>query len=102
MQTDPAKVISLARKPSALIPLAMSVAALIDVLLAVAFFGAHHDSGEGAAAHIFQLLIAGQLPFLAWFAVQWMRRDFPRRLPVMLLQGAAIAVALSPLSFLRL
>jgi len=101
MQTYP-NAASLARKPSALIPLAMSFAALVDVLIAVAFFGAHHQSDEGAAAHIFQLLIVGQLPFLAWFAVQWLRRDFSRALPVMLLQAAAIAVALFPVWFLRL
>ena len=92
----PGNVTALVRKPSAVIPILMSGAALAVVLTADQLFGAGHEADEGAPAHIFQILIAGQLPFLAWFAFQWLRRDFKSALPVIGLQVAAIAIALFP------
>ena len=100
--TYPGNVTALVRKPSGMIPIIMSAAALAVVLTAVAMVGARHEPDEGAAAHMFQILIAGQLPFLAWFAFHWLRRDFRSALSVMLLQGAAIAVALFPVWYFGL
>ena len=34
-----------------------------------AIFGIVHEADEGAAAHIFQLLMATQLPLVAFFAI---------------------------------
>ena len=52
------------KQPSALIPIAMSLAALAMTLGYLAIFGvaAAHEPDEGTAAHIFQLLMAGQVP----------------------------------------
>jgi hypothetical protein len=52
------------RKPSAFLPVAMSLAALGVVLFHVAIFGAARETDEGAAAHLWQVLMAGQLPLL--------------------------------------
>ena len=98
----PANVTAFVKKPSAAIPIIMSAAALAVVLTAVAMFGARPEPDEGAAAHIFQILIAGQLPFLAWFAFHWLRRDFKSALSVIALQVAAIAVALFPVWYFGL
>ena len=66
---------ALARKPSALVPLAMSTAALLLVVGVVSFYGVVRDPDEGTAAHVWQLLMLGQFPFLAWFAIKWLRRN---------------------------
>jgi len=95
-------VASLVRKPSGAIPIVMSGAALAVVLAAVAFFGARPEPDEGAAAHIFQILIAGQIPFLGWFAFYWLRRDFRSAASVIGLQVAAIAIALFPVWYFGL
>lgn len=102
MQIHPGNVTDLVRKPSAAIPIAMSACALATVLAAVAFFGARHQPDEGAAAHIFQILIAGQLPFLAWFVLHWANRDLKGALAILALQGAAIVIALFPVWYFGL
>ena len=53
------------KQPSAFIPLAMSFAALSLVLGHVAFFGVAREADEGTAAHLWQLLMAGQLPVMS-------------------------------------
>jgi hypothetical protein len=73
----------------------MSFAALGLVLGQIAMHGTARQLDEGAAAHLWQLLMAAQLPIIAFFAVTWVAR-FPRNgLPVLALQvGAALAAAL--------
>jgi hypothetical protein len=90
------------RKPSALLPLAMSLAALATVIVHVALFGAAREADEGTAAHIWQLLMAGQVPFIAFFAVKWLPRTPRRALPVLALQAAAVLAALAPVYLLNL
>ena len=41
---------------------ARSLAALADVVVSIAIFGVVHETDEGTAAHIWQLLMAGQMP----------------------------------------
>lgn len=100
--TYPGNVTALVRKPSGVIPIAMSALAFVTVMSAVTLFGAKPEPDEGAVAHIFQILIAGQLPFLAWFAFHWLRSDFRSAFSVMVLQGAAIAIALFPVWYFGL
>ena len=57
----------LLRRPSALIPLAMSATALATVVVHVAMFGTARQADEGTAAHLWQLLMAAQLPVIAFF-----------------------------------
>lgn len=67
--------ISITKQPSALFPLAMSFAALAMVLGHAAMFGVVHEADEGIAAHIFQLLMAAQVPIVAFFAIKWLLLD---------------------------
>ena len=84
--------VSLMKQPSALLPLAMSCAALALVLGHAALFGVVHEADEGTAAHVFQLLMAGQVPLVAYFAVRWLPRAPGGTLRVLALQaGAALA-----------
>jgi hypothetical protein len=86
------------KKPSALIPVVMSLFALLLVLLQVAFqFGTHAVEQtkpyEGAVAHLWQLLMAAQLPVIAFFGFRWLRRAPRQALTVLVVQGLALAAA---------
>lgn len=105
MQTYPASIISLARKPSAFIPLAMSLCALAVVVGSVAVFGAaglRKMPDEGTAAHLWQLLMAGQLPVIAFFGFKWLARDRKAGLLILAIQLAGIGAALLPVWILGL
>ena len=90
------------KKPSAFLPVAMSVAALSVVLAHVAIFGAAREADEGAAAHLWQLLMAAQLPLLAVFAIRWLPRNPKQAIRVMALQAGAAVASLAPVYFLNL
>ena len=95
---------SVLHRPSAFLPLVMSVAALTLVLGHVAMVGAGaaRQADEGATAHIFQLLIAGQVPIVAFFAIKWLPRAPRFSLPVLALQALAVIAALAPVYFFNL
>ncbi|MBI5867252.1 MAG: hypothetical protein HZB43_03010 [candidate division Zixibacteria bacterium] len=87
------------KTPSAFLPLAMSLTALAMVLGHAALFGVVHEADEGTTAHIFQLLMAAQVPVVAFFAIKWLPRNPRQTLQVLALQVAAalasiVAVAL--------
>lgn len=90
------------RRPSAFVPLAMSGAALLVVLAHIAVHGAGHEPDEGAAAHLWQLLMAGQVPFIAVFLIRWLPQAPRAAWPVLVLQVAAALAALAPVYFLHL
>lgn len=84
--------VSLMKRPSAFLPMAMSLAALALVLGHAAIFGVVHEADEGAAAHIFQLLMAAQVPLVAYFALRFLPQVPGQALRILALQfGAAVA-----------
>jgi len=89
------------KKPSAFLPLAMSFGALATVLLYVLIFGPAPQSDEGTAAHIWQILMAGQIPIIVFFAIRWLPRTPKDALLVLVLQGGAALMALAPVFLLR-
>lgn len=90
------------RSPSALIPLAMSVAALAVVVGHSALFGVARETDEGAAAHLWQLLMAGQLPIVAFFALRWLSRAPRQAFVVLACQAIAMIAAAAPVFLLKL
>ena len=90
------------KQPSAFIPVAMSLAALGAIGVHIALRGTAPQADEGAAAHIWQLLMAGQLPVLAFFAIKWLPKAPKQTLPVMALQAGAALASLAPVFFLGL
>jgi hypothetical protein len=92
----------LVRKPSAFLPLAMSLTALSVVLIHVAIFGAAREPDEGATAHIWQLLMAGQVPVLAFFMIKWLPRAPRQTLYVLALQAGAALASVAPVFLLKL
>jgi hypothetical protein len=90
------------KRPSAYLPMAMSLAALAVVLSSIASFGVVHEKDEGATAHLWQLLMAGQMPVLAFFAIKWLPRAPKPTLCVLFLQVAAALASMAPVFFLGL
>jgi len=86
---------SLFRRPSGFLPLAMSSIALLLVLAQVATVGVAPQADEGAAAHIWQLLMVAQLPLIAYFGIRWVPPAPKQGLIVLVTQLAfALAAAL--------
>lgn len=77
------------RQPSALAPIVMSLAVLALVLGHFAIFGVTHETDEGTPAHLFQLLMAGQLPVMAYFALKWVPKSPAQALRVLACQIVA-------------
>ncbi len=94
--------VALLRRPSALIPLTMSIAALSLVLGHIALYGGARQADEGAAAHLWQLLMAGQIPLIALFAIKWLPRSPGQALLVLALQAVAGLAAAAPVFLLNL
>jgi len=90
------------KEPSAFLPVAMSFAALVVVLGHVAVFGVVREADEGTAAHIWQLLMAGQVPIVAFFAIKWLPQAPRQALQVLALQAGAGLAALAPVFLLNL
>lgn len=84
------------RRPAAVLPLAMSMAALALVLVAVLALGAGPEPDEGTAAHLFQLLIAAQVPIVLYFAATTLPHQPRAALAVLGLQALAVAAAFAP------
>src|SRR3954464_396173 len=90
------------KKPSALVPIAMSLLALAMVVINAPAFGPAGEADEGAAAHLWQILMAGQLPVIAWFAIKWLPRAPKAALMFLAFQLAAGLAACAPVYFLHL
>lgn len=82
--------------PSGLAPLLMSLGALTAIGIHVLTSGIAPEADEGSAAHVWQLLMAGQLPFVAWFVVRWVPSGGRRALAVSAIHVGAIAAAVFP------
>lgn len=80
----------------------MSFAALAIVVGHIATVGVTREVDEGAAAHLWQLLMAGQLPVIAYFAIKWPPRRPAQAALVLALQVAAGLAAAAPVFFLGL
>ncbi len=87
---------ALLARPSALVPVGMSLAALAIVVTYVALFGTARQADEGTAAHLWQLLMAGQVPVIAFFALRWAPTRPKQGLTILALQIVAGLAAMFP------
>jgi len=92
---------TLLKHPSAFLPLAMSFAALTTVLAHLTLFGVARQADEGTAAHIWQLLMVGQAPIMAFFAIRWLPQTPRQALPILALQVGAALAAMAPVFLLH-
>ncbi len=86
---------SLTKQPSAFLPLAMSLAALAVMVIGPRIFGDLHTTDEGPTAHLWQLLMAGQLPIVTFFIYKSLRRAPALTLKVLSLQAGAVLANLA-------
>jgi hypothetical protein len=89
------------KQPSAFLPVAMSFAALALVLGHLVMSDGARQADEGAAAHLWQLLMAAQVPILAFFAIKWLPQAPREALQVLALQVGAALAALAPVYLLN-
>jgi len=89
-------------RPSALLPVAMSFAALAIVLAHFILYGTAREADEGTAAHLWQLLMAGQAPIVAYFALRWAPIDVRRGAAILAVQIAAALAAMFPVWWFQL
>jgi hypothetical protein len=89
------------RRPSAFVPMLMSLAALSIVLIFLALHGPAPQEDEGAAAHLWQLLVVCQLPIIAFFAVKWVPEAPRQAIQVMAMQLVAGVAAIAPVFLLH-
>ena len=102
MDTNPRSFGAIVKHPTAFLPMAMSLTALAVVLSHIALYGATREADEGTAAHIWQLLMAGQLPVLAFFALKWLPKAPKQSLYVLALQAGAALFAMAPVFYFNL
>jgi hypothetical protein len=93
---------AMVKHPSAFFPMAMSLTALVMVLGYLARYGVVRETDEGAVAHLWQLLMAGQVPILAFFAIKWLPRAPRQTLYVLALQAGAALASMAPVFFFKL
>ncbi len=93
---------SIYRKTSAWLPVAMSVTALTLVMVHIAFYGGAREADEGATAHLWQILMAGQLPVILYFAVKWLPVARREALVALVVQLVAALAAMAPVYLLHL
>jgi hypothetical protein len=80
----------------------MSVSALALVVGLLATVGVTREPDEGTAARVWQLLMAGQLPVIGYFAIKWLPLRPLEALLVLVLQAAAGIAAAAPVFLLGL
>jgi len=90
------------RRPSAWLPMAMSVTTLAILLVHFIRFGFVREADEGTSAHLFQILMGGQLPIIAFFIIKWVPRTPKQALLILALQVALALAALAPVFFFHL
>ena len=87
------------RQPTVFLPLVMSLVALAMVLVHFAIFGIVEETDEGTAAHIFQLLILAQVPFILFLAFRWLAPAPGQVLFFILLQVSAALASMVAVFF---
>lgn len=88
--------VEIGKKLSAWNPVIMSIGATVLVGVQVTLHGSAPERDEGALAHVWQLLILGQVPIIGFFVLRWLR-TYPRQgAAVLATQVIAAALALAP------
>src|SRR3982751_2790068 len=87
-------------RPSTVAPLVMSLAALSLVAGHVALYGIARQADEGTAAHLFQLLMAAQVPIIGYAVLRYLPEDPVRAIWVVVAQLGAAAAAFAPIYYL--
>lgn len=88
------------KRPSALLPVLMSLFVVGMVVVHYAMFGIVEEPDEGTPAHLFQLLMAAQVPLIGYFVIRWASEEPKAGARVVALQIAAAIAAFASVYFL--
>jgi membrane-associated HD superfamily phosphohydrolase len=91
---------SLLKKTSAFLPIVMSLAALAVVLLHITLVGTARQPDEGMEAHVWQILMALQIPVIVFFAIKWVPQAPKQAIIILAFQAVAAVAALAPVFIL--
>ena len=94
--------LKLLKRPNASLPVVMSLIALGLVVLQISMHGTVHEQDEGAFAHIFQALMAAQIPVVLLFGVRFIPKEPRNSLAVIVLQICFAVMALTPVWWFNL
>jgi membrane protein DedA with SNARE-associated domain len=95
-------MLDLLRRPTAFVPLLIS-GGFLSVLLAGLLGGTlARQPDEGAAAHLFQILIPIEIVVIAIFAVHWLPKRAKPAAAVLALQGGMLLAVLAIVYFKNL
>ena len=94
-------LLPLLKRPSAFLPVALSLGALSIVLIQIALHGTAPQADEGAAAHLWQFLMAAQAPIVVFFGVMRVPESPRVAVPVLALQVGAALAATAPVFLLH-
>jgi|ERR1700736_5105839 len=84
------------------VPVALSLAAFGLVMVAVRTGWGQVAGDEGAAAHIFQLLIVAEVPFVLVFAATADWTKLGRSAGLLAVQAAGLVLAFAPVAYFKL
>jgi hypothetical protein len=79
----------------------MSFAALATIAIFLILHGTAPQADEGLAARIWQGLLAGQVPIVAFFAIRWVPKSPEHAFPILFLQIGAVIAAIAPVFLLH-
>jgi hypothetical protein len=102
MKEQPRSFRGITKQASAFVPIAMSLVALALVLVHVGLYGVSHEADEGTVAHLWQILMVGQMPIVVFFAIKWLPKAPIQTLGVLALQIGAGLASVAPVFFLNL
>lgn len=100
--TQPSNLAETLRHPSAFAPVLMSLLALSLVLFHVALYGTAREADEGIVAHLWQLLMALQLPIIGFFAIRFLPQHRSAAIAIVGLQFLAGVAAAAPVFYFHL
>ena len=87
---------------SGIMPIVLSLTAFGVVMVAVLTGWEKGYTDEGSVAHIFQLLIVAEVPFILVFVATAEWKRVVRVVGLIALQAAALVLALAPVAFFKL
>lgn len=95
------KRLAILTRPSAFLPFVMSGLALEVVLGYLALNGPAPQADEWTAAHLWQLLMAAQVPTIIFFAIRWIPQSPRQAMSILALQVGAAIAAMTPVMLLH-
>lgn len=60
------------------------------------------EKDEGVGAHLFQILVGGQIPIIAFFVLKWLPQSPKQTLEILTLQIFLVVMACTPVYILKL